>query len=352
MSLHSQIKIKLLIRGNKKNKHDAWLRQFPSNVPVWGNCHYIFDDECTDYDWLVVYDDLPPMKSERFSKRIENLQCDSKNTLLVTSEPSTIKTYGSKFLDQFGHVLTTQEPWAINHKNVIYSQCGYRWFYGIGSNHLKNYDEISQTIPCDKTKSISTVCSDKKQKNTVHFQRYQFTKKLKEAIPELEVYGHGVRELDDKADAIDTYKYHVVIENICNKDHWSEKLADAFLGHSFPFYYGCTNIFDYFPKNSLVQINPYDIEASIEKIRNAVNSNFYEKYKSEIAQSRKLVLEKYNFFAVVSSIVEKNNDPYNDVPTQECIRSRRLIRRKNPLNFIEYFLERYKIKIKHFLKNF
>ena len=234
------------------------MRQFPQNKPVWSNCKFIFDEESTEYDWLVVYDDLPPAKTERFSKRKEQLRCHQKNTLLVTSEPSTIKVYGSKFLNQFEHVLTTQEPWAIKHKNAIYSQCGYRWFYGVGSDHLKTHDEISSNIPYEKEKTISTVCSDKKQKNTVHNQRYKFTQKLKKAIPELDIFGHGVRFLDDKSEAIDRYKYHVVIENIYSENHWSEKLADAFLGHSLPFYFGCTNVFDYFPENSIILIDPYD----------------------------------------------------------------------------------------------
>ena len=352
MSTSSPIRVKFLSRGNRSNKNQIWMRQFPQNKPVWGNCKFIFDEESTEYDWLVVYDDLPPANSERFSKRKEQLLCNPKHTLLVTSEPSTIKVYGSKYLNQFEHVLTTQEPWAIKHKNAIYSQCGYIWYYGVGSTHLQSWDDISAQIPDSKDKIISTVCSNKKQKNTVHKRRFEFTNKLKKAIPELDIYGYGVQPIDDKADAIDAYKYHVVIENISSKNHWSEKLADAFLGHTMPIYYGCTNIFDYFPKNSIILFDPYDEDRSIQIIKDAIENNLYEKHIYEIKEARNLVLNTYNFFAVVSKIVEQYSCSEKGKKLKTItICSRRTIRDTNPLNFLQYFIERYTVKFRHFFSS-
>jgi hypothetical protein len=349
MSTSSPIRIKFLTRGTQANKVQIWQRQFPNNNPVWNDCHFIFDVDCVEYDWLVVYDDLAPRKSERFSKRKELLHCNPENTLLVTSEPSTIKVYGTKFLNQFGHVLTTQEPWVINHKNTIYSQCGYRWYYGIGSDHLKGWNEISASVPVEKQNEISIVCSAKKQKNTTHHQRFEFTQKLKKEIPELDIFGHGVNPIDDKSDAIDSYKYHVVIENVSSKDHWSEKLADAFLGNAMPFYYGCTNVQEYFPESSIICIDPYDEEISIAIIKDAMQNNAYEKNADKILEARELILHSYNFFAVVSKLVEENNMTHSPSKKDYYIKSRHSIRASNPINFIQYFIERYSVKWKHFV---
>tara|TARA_X000001036_G_scaffold202098_1_gene189780 strand:- start:1767 stop:2831 length:1065 start_codon:yes stop_codon:yes gene_type:complete len=352
MCTPTPIRVKFLSRGNRKDKQQLWLRQFPDNEPLWGNCLFIFDEDCTEYDWLVVYDDLPPAGDERFSMRKELLKCNRENTLLVTSEPSTIKVYGKKFLQQFGHVLTTQEPWAIKHKNAIYSQCGYIWYYGVGSNHVKNWNEIATNIPRTKNHSISTVCSAKKQKNTVHSQRFEFTQQLKKAIPELAIFGHGVQPIDDKADAIDTFKYHVVIENVSHKNHWSEKLADAFLGHAMPFYYGCTNLHEYFPCNSYIAIDPYDIERSIQTVKESISSGAYEKHQKEISEARKLVLHKYNFFPTVADIIQKNlQSDHKKSREPTLIKSRRSIRIQNPLNTLEYFTERYSVKFRHWRAN-
>ena len=344
----TRIRVKFLYRGKSESGDQLWLRKFPSNTPLWGNCVYILDKNCTDYDWLVVYDDLPPEDSERFSKRSEPLACNPKNTLLITSEPSTIKVYGSKYVRQFGHVLTTQEPWAIKHPNAIYSQCGYRWFYGIGKEQIKEWDEIKKNKPNQKAAPISTVCSYKKQKNTVHAQRFEFTQRLKEAIPELEIFGRGVRALNDKADAIDAYKYHVVIENYSGKHHWSEKLADTYLGHALPFYYGCTNLERYFPEEAFILIDPYDVENSISIIREAVANDEYEKREAAVSAAREKILNDYNFFGVITKIIEEKHSTEATPQEPVSFLSRRACRNANPWNFVFYFYERYFVKIRHF----
>ena len=347
--MKSIIRIKFLYRGKSENGDQLWLRQFPDHNPRWGNCQFILDQACTDYDWLVVYDDLPPADSERFSKRTEKLACHPKNTLLITSEPSTIKVYGSKYVRQYGHVLTTQEPWAIKHMDAIYSQCGYRWFYGISDKCVKEWNAIKQAKLDQKTASISTVCSNKAQKNTVHAQRFAFTQHLKEALPELDVFGRGIRDLNDKADAIDPYQYHVVIENFCGKDHWSEKLADAYLGHALPFYYGCPNLELYFPKNAFIRIDPYDVETSIDIIRKAIANEEYEKREAHVSAAREKILNDYNFFGVISKIIEETNSDEAVPKDLATISSRRACRNANPWNFLFYFYERYSIRLRHFL---
>ncbi len=345
------IRAKFLYRGRSENGDDLWLRQFPGRSGRWTNVQFILDRECRDYDWLVVYDDLPPAGTERFSAREEILACDPANTLLITSEPSTIKVYGRNYLKQFGHVLTTQEPWVIRHPGAIYSQCGYRWFYGIGPDYTRSWDEMEAHPPTAKTGLISTVCSTKKQKNTVHARRYAFTMKLKEVMPELELFGRGIRPLSDKAEALDSFRYHVVIENFQGRDHWSEKLADAFLGHTLPFYFGCPNVGDYFPADSLIAIDPFDEQRSIGVIRDAIASGEYERRLEAVSEARRRVLEEFNVFAVVAKIINGNNHSNGNTesPTGCRIRSRRSVRNSSPLVWVDYFRERYSVKLRHAL---
>ena len=54
------------------------------------------------YDWVVVYEDLPSLESDRHPTSSSTFDCDQKNTVLVTTEPASIKVYGKKYLDQFG----------------------------------------------------------------------------------------------------------------------------------------------------------------------------------------------------------------------------------------------------------
>jgi hypothetical protein len=317
---------------------EYWLRQFPDGQPKWGPCEFLFDPEVTDYDWLVVYDDLPPVSGERFSNREERLPCPRNNSLLITTEPSSIKSYGSAYVGQFGHVLTSQEPWALKHPNRIYAQPAMQWFYGIGSDRQTGYNQLAAAT-ADKKYDVSTVCSNKKQRHTLHQRRYDFTQELKAMMPELEIFGRGVRAVDDKAEAIDPYRYHITIENQIAPHHWTEKLADAFLGFSLPLYYGCPNAADYFPEESFIPIDIYDTEGTCEIIRKAIRDNAYEKRLPHIIEARRRVLEEYNIGAVLAREIttRHSTEPGNGVDT---VLARHALRRRHPLLGIQAFFEK------------
>lgn len=338
------IVVKFVSKGPPPLRYRVWLRQFPQESGTWGRCKFIFDPDSTNYDWLVVYDDLPCLSNERFSTRKERLHCPQENTLLITTEPITVKAYDPKFLEQFGHVLTSQEKEFINHPNVIFSQTGLHWFYGIGRNSHMTYDQMKAAAPPVKNRLISTVCSSKRQKHTLHNLRYEFTKKLKAAVPELDQFGHGIQWVDDKAAVLDPYHYHVAIENHICLHHWTEKLADPFLGFCLPFYCGCPNVKDYFPEESLIAIDLFDFEKSLDIIQSAISSDEYAKRLPAIIESRRLVLDEYNLFAVLSSIIESRHVSRSSYST-ETIYSRRAARTRYPIHHLKervsLFLKRH-----------
>ena len=161
------------------------------------------------------------------------LACSRQNTLFTTYEPSTIKIYGTGFLRQFGWVLTSQEPWVIRHPGAIFWQPAMVWYYAF-SQPRGSYDAIVKHVPLNKTGEFSAMCSAKRQSNTLHRRRYDFVMELKARMPEMELFGRGIRPIEDKADALDPYKYHLAIENLWGPHHWTEKLADPFLGACLP----------------------------------------------------------------------------------------------------------------------
>ncbi|MEI6675666.1 MAG: glycosyltransferase family 10 [Verrucomicrobiota bacterium] len=350
-ALPDKIRIKFLGKFRPNMDGEDWLNRFPGRLPVWDNCHFTFDRHCRDYDWLVVYDDLPSVAGERYTLWEESLGCPRQNTLLITTEPSTIKVYGSQFLRQFGHVLTTQEPWAIgHHPGAIRTQPGLIWFYAFGEPR-GTYDAIKKHLPLAKSREISTVCSDKKQRHTLHRQRYQFVMALKTRIPEMEVYGHGIRFVEDKADALDPFKYHVAIENFVGLHHWTEKLADSFLGVCMPVYYGCPNAEEYFPPESFLRIDVADAAAAAETLRHAARDRLYEKNLPAILESRRRVVEEYAPIAWICRIVNAHHAPTASQPSAgESILSRHLLRRRSWFNGLTFAAEKSAVAIRHRLR--
>ncbi len=324
---------------------EGWLRHFPQGRPSWGRCAFEFAPAARNYDWLVIYNDLPS-----FCDQEEILACPSRNTLLVTTEPSTIKAYGNAYTSQFGHVLTSQAPWALPHPRRIYSQPALHWFYGLGRSHALGYDELAARPPLDKSLDLATVCSTKRQRHTLHNRRYEFTQALKRRIPEMDIFGHGVRPMDDKAEALDSYRYHLAIENFIGEHHWTEKLADAFLGATLPFYAGCPNAADYFPPNSFIPIDIHDVEGAAEIIRRAMRDREYEKRLPHILEARRLVLEQYNIFAVLARIIEERDETSPPGTIQGSICSRRLLRKRHPLVAVSHVAEKIRLKVLHALR--
>jgi hypothetical protein len=336
----SPLRVKFTAKGHRWRDRLAFLRQFPGSQPRWGNCLFDFDPESRDYDWLVCYDDLAPAAAERFSSRVETLACPPEHTLLITMEPSSVKIYGRDFLGQFGHVLTSQEPWAIGTPNAIYSQPALRWFYGIGGAAPRDWDTLVASPPSDKTRDLSTVCSNKRQTKTLHATRFAFTHQLAERLPELRIFGHGTEPIADKAEAIDPFRYHLVIENHLAPHHWTEKLADTFLGMALPLYVGCPNAADYFPEESFIPLRWDDVEAAAKTIRRAIRDGEYQRRLPAIIEARRRVLHQYNLFAVVAQLVEAHHNPARRRQPAARLYSRHAIRRRNWLSAARYAWEK------------
>ena len=320
-----KVRVKFIARG----PGDFWLHQFPHGEPAWGGCAFVFDREATEYDWLVVYDDVPGRAAGTEGPACEPLACDPRNTLLVTTEPSSIKTYGGAFTRQFGTVLTSQEPWALPHPDRIYSQPALHWFYGVGSREMRPFDRIAAGPALDKHGELSMVFSPKRMRHTLHHQRNRFMQALMDELQGMAVFGRGARPLDDKAEALDAYRYHVAVENHIGLHHWTEKLADAYLGATLPFYCGCPNLEDYFPPDSFIRIDMHDPHGAVDTIRRAIAEDAYRQRLPAILEARRRVLYEYNLFAVLAREIGRRHKPADRIPHDAVIYSRHALRRRH-----------------------
>lgn len=321
----AKIRIKVIARGQHAY---SWRSQLPAQSDILGECVFIWQADATEYDWLVVIDDV----SREMSAPPEHLACADEHTLFVTTEPPSITRYGSAFCAQFAHVLTSQPPEALRHTNRIYSHTGNLWFNG----HA--YDDFQDKPFPRKTKQISTVCSSKQQKHTLHNDRYQFCQWLKQQLPELEIYGHGSRFIEKKYDALDRFRFHIAIENFVGPHHWTEKLADPFLSGAFPLYYGCPNLCDYFPAESFLFIDIFDRPATLNKIRVVLdNENFYTERLDALYEARRLVMEDYNLLNMIERIVMKHFDA-SRAPSKRPLYSRKQMRLRAPRDLWEHMI--------------
>lgn len=259
---------------------------------------FVTDPSCSDYDWLVVYDEMPSNSIGTIKKGCEELRCPKECTILATQEPVSIKRYSKAYTRQFGHLLTNRPPNVERHTNYHLGR-GYYWWY-IGRD-IKEYATL-KLLP--KTRLISVVSSSKRMAFTKHAARFNLAACLAEDIPEMEWFGKGVKPFDNKYDVLEPYKYHVTIENHIAENHWSEKFSDAILAECLPFYAGDPTIGEIFPKESFIPIPIDDPKTAAEIIKEAIANGEYEKRREAVLEAKRLILEKYNFWAQVIELID------------------------------------------------
>lgn len=309
---------------------------------------YMFtnDTACIDYDWLVVYDEMPSRDNGSFRDGFEELRCPKECTILATTEPTSIKRYSKAYVHQFGHLLTNRPYEAEMHPHYHLGRGYYRWYTG------RLYCEYEKLM-IKKDKNISVVCSSKKMSHTKHAARFNLVECLAEAIPDIDWFGRGIRNIERKYEVLEPYKYHIAIENHIEKHHWTEKLSDAFLSECLPFYAGDPIVDEVFPKESFIPIPIDNPKLAVEIIKSAIDNNEYEKRRDAILEAKRRILDKYNFFAQVIEVIESSkNLSMTPVDVNRFVRiyNRKVLRKRNLFIAISDGMAHLKEDIERFFK--
>ena len=255
-------------------------------------------------DWKKLLGDYPLEFCEEnpdiwviINKPPDNVKYEKKRTIVLGMEPDTF--FGDRW------------DWYGNKKDYLYFMDeNYRsnteWWL---NSDLLSLEENSP----DKTKErvISSVVSSQYIYEG-HKLRIDF---LKEAEKELdfEIYGwdnkHSfksyVKKLENgKEEGLFPYKYTFIAENVSKENFCTEKFTDAILSECLVFYWGCTNINDFFDPLCYIKLDIKDINKSIRKIRHAIMSDQWEKRIEIIRKMKHNILRKYSFAPRILGLIE------------------------------------------------
>lgn len=277
------------------------------------------DPACTDYDWLVVFDDLSAS---------EVLHCPRERTILATWEPVNVKPYFRPFVGQFGHYLTNRPEWAEMHPRYHLGRGYFPWFV------LRPLRKLGEEVREAKADSVMAICSRKSMRHTMHHARVALLDALSERLPQMQWYGFAFRRLEDKYAALCAVKYHLVVENNRAPHGWSEKIADALLCECLPFYAGDPKLEEALPREAFIRI-PIDDPAAAERIiREAVAKDEWTKRLSAIREAKRLLLTKYNFWAQILDVIRASKGQIEtpvDPAHPTVLLTRRVLAFRHPL---------------------
>jgi hypothetical protein len=289
------------------------LRQTPNRSGLWMQATFINDFTSKEAGWLVVYD----------TPRADFLTFVPKNRRIVfVTEPRAAKTYLPEYLNQFTFAISPHDlpgftgvhirrhaaiPWGLYR-----DESNPQWeSESPDIKYLLSQAVFMKDIRHNITKKefdLSVICSNHRQLEE-HRQRIDFVTSLKGYFGErLHWYGKGFNNLDDKTKGILPYRYTIVLENTFQPDAWTEKPADAFLGFSYPFYSGPSNLGTYFNPDSFRRIDVRDVKGSIQLIEQTMASHEWERRLEAITDSRTRVLFDYNLFNEATRVMRNQPD--------------------------------------------
>ncbi len=263
-------------------------RQTPGCTGVWDGIRFHEEDLASDY---VIVLNTPLAKT--------TVDCAPSNLWLMIQEPPNEEVgwlhNGSR---QYARMYTT-DP-ARKGRRVIHSQTALPWHVG------KDYDTLKAVGPAEKTGALSWITSSKND-TSGHRVRMTFLERLRARDLPFDLFGRGFTPIGDKWDGLAHHKYSLAIENCSTPYYWTEKISDCFLSWTMPIYYGCTRIFDYFPPESMAQIDINDPDAPA-LVADIIHSERWKKNMDAIEYARNKVLDEYQIFPFLRNEILRHRE--------------------------------------------
>lgn len=296
-----------------------FLKYSPGNDGVFGNYKFILNnDELDEYDYWIV--------AQNLNHSTEQAIVNKNNVIFDTSESFDIVNYPSAFLGQFAFVSSFRDD--ILHSNRIISIPVIPWFL------KQRYDELDIDMPINKSKKISLLASNKTI-SLNHIKRFEFVKKVAKYFKDdVDIFGAGFTPfIYDKGPTLLPYQYSIILETITNENYFSEKIGDSYLAETFPLYYGCSNLEDYFSSKSFIRLDISDFEKSKKVISKILDDNggHYADHLRYIKEAKHNYLEKYSILPALCRILD--GLPNNKIDNKEIVQLKKFT---PPRNFFYY----------------
>jgi len=158
------------------------------------------------------------------------------------------------------------EPAIMHAHHISLLRLTYRRFFKVMSYHSDLLDRIPNglflpfgttwvpdfaDLDLAKTKNMSLIASEKRD-HEGHQLRHRLVEYVQANDLDVAVLGRGYSPFTAKSCGLAPYRFSVVIENVREKNYFSEKLIDAVLCETVPIYWGCPNIGDFIDTDGMI----------------------------------------------------------------------------------------------------
>jgi hypothetical protein len=297
---------KLAFIGNAEKPDyllDMFRKQTPKREGIWKNLLGV--PRLDQADYYAVIDFIPAWQRS---------QVDESKCVFLGAHPETIGAYHN--MDSY--------------KGIKMYDC--KNTFGFGEWWIKyDYDFLSRLQPTRKIKDLCCIMSDA---NTTPYHKLRreylnnFCKNYKlkcDVFGRIKPWGYieecyhgelgskdargnattgGNDHMSGKEPVYEKYQYALEFD-VSGKYYFSERIFDSLLLWCMPFYYGCENIHDFLPTESVFKISP---EAQGGDVMNKIYTKIdgftaYEVATPAISEARDLLLNKYQIWPRVHEAI-------------------------------------------------
>jgi hypothetical protein len=168
---------------------------------------------------------------------------------------------------RFRYVLASDDTLLARLPNAIFVPFGTSW--------VPDWRDLDVT----KSRDLSLIAS-KKRSLPGHKLRHRCVDWIRGQGIEGDVLGRGYEPFERKSDGLAPYRFSVVIENVRERNYFTEKLIDAILCRTVPIYWGCPNIADLMDTSGMVICESFD---DLQQAIRAVSPDLYEEKRAGLA---------------------------------------------------------------------
>lgn len=259
---------------------------------------------------LVPPHDTPQQEEQDLADVYVVLNAPSKGDALVMER--TIVMQMEPECTRKGFPGVWAKPEAAEHKDKFLSVYATSTHHNNIEWHLsKSYAQlVESTGKIAKTQVLSAILSLEKRLPG-HIKRLAFIPFL-EKVSRFDLYGRnridspsyrGPLPFAQKEDGLFPYKYTFAAENSCERNYWTEKIADAILSECLCFYWGCPNLGDFIDERAFVRIDLDKPDEALATIKECIANDEWSKRIEYIRAAKARILNHWQFFPTLARLV-------------------------------------------------
>ncbi|MBW2000425.1 MAG: hypothetical protein JRJ29_21005 [Deltaproteobacteria bacterium] len=266
------------------------MRQTPGQCGQWHGIRFTLN-EVKECDFLVVLNNRMPQPV--------TVRCPREHVWMVVQEPyyPGLTDWVVEGHEPFAKVFT-HRPVPDGSGRYVTAPPAIPWHVG------RTYDELIRGEIPQKRELLSWVVG---RGNDLpgHVRRARFLRFLQETDLDIDLWGRAARPIEDKWEGLAPYFFSLAVENNSGPDMWTEKLADCFLSWTIPFYSGCTNVEEYFPRQALIRIDLGKPEQVLDAIKREATEENWHRRLPALKEARELVLNRYQLFPFLTTHIKR-----------------------------------------------